>query len=84
MNWQKIKGTLESVKGWFKHSETIALARLQVLLGAVLALAASLAQDPNVSSAVQSILDPKYVPFYIIGIGVLTEVLRRRGATDLH
>jgi hypothetical protein len=75
--WQKIKG-------WFKHSETIFIARLQVFLGAVVAVGSALTSDPTVSSAIQSLLDPHYIPYYIIAIGVLTEVFRRRNATDLH
>lgn len=77
MNWQKIKS-------WFKHSETIALARLQVILGVLGVFVFNVLQDPNVVAAIQGVLKPQYVPYFIIGIGVLTEVLRRRGATDLH
>jgi hypothetical protein len=74
----------EKIKSWFGHSETILLARSQVLLGAVGAVVTALVNDPNTSSAVQSLLKPEYIPYYVIGIGILTEVLRRRGATDLQ
>jgi hypothetical protein len=74
----------EKIKSWFGHSETILLARLQVILGVLGVVATALVNDPNTSAAVQSLLKPEYVPYYVIGIGILTEVLRRRGATDLQ
>ena len=73
----------DKVKAWFKRSETIFWARLQVFAGAVMATVMALANDPNISDALKSILKPEYVPYYVIGFGLLTEILRRRRATDL-
>lgn len=75
---------LQKIKSFFLHSETILLARLQVLLGVLGVIVFNVLQDPNVSLAIQSVVKPQYVPYAVIAIGVLTEVLRRRGATDLN
>jgi hypothetical protein len=71
--WDKIKAS-------FKHSVTILWARIQVLAGVAIAAAMGLASDPNVTAAVQSLLQPKFIPYYVIGIGVITEIARRRTA----
>jgi hypothetical protein len=70
----------DKIKTWFKHSVTILWARIVTLGGAVLATLLSLSADPNVSSAIQSVLQPKFIPYYVIAIGVITELARRRTA----
>jgi hypothetical protein len=71
--WEKIKST-------FKHSVTILWARLLALAGLALASMQSLLGDPTISGAVQQLLNPHYIPWYVIGIGVVTELCRRRTA----
>lgn len=66
------------IKAWFKHSETIAWARLQMAAGALLSVVA--ATDPSLFN--QYIPD-RWLPLYVVGSGFLTEYLRRRGAKDL-
>ena len=66
------------IKSWFKNSITILWARTQVLAGLIAALLLALASDPNVTGAIQTALQPKYVPYYIIAIGLITEIARRR------
>jgi hypothetical protein len=73
----------DKIKAWFKRSETIFWARLQMLIGATTAAVLALANDPTVSDAIKQVLKPEYIPYYVIGFGVLTELLRRRRATDL-
>jgi hypothetical protein len=73
----------DKIKAWFKRSETIFWARLQMLIGATTAAVLALANDPTVSDAIKHVLKPEYIPYYVIGYGVLTELLRRRRATDL-
>jgi lysozyme family protein len=70
------------IKQWCKNSETIFWARLQVLLGSAAAIVMAVAADPSVNAAIQAVLKPEYVPYYVIAFGVLTEVLRRRRAND--
>jgi hypothetical protein len=70
----------DKIKAWFKHSLTILWARGVALLGVLLAAGEALLQDPNVTMAIQSALQPKYIPYYIIAIGLLTECARRRTA----
>lgn len=65
-------------KSLFKNSMTILWARLQVLAGLVVALLLAIAQDPNVTGAIEALLRPEFIPFYIIAIGLVTEIARRR------
>jgi hypothetical protein len=73
MMWKKIKC-------WFKNSITILWARTQVLLGLIVATLMALASDPNVTGAIQGVLQPKFIPYYVIAIGLITEIARRRTA----
>ena len=68
------------IRSWFKNSDTILWARMQVLAGLIAALLMALASDPNVSGAIQTALQPKYLPYYVIAIGLITEIARRRTA----
>jgi len=70
----------DKVKAWFKHSLTILWARAVALAGLLLAAGQSVLQDPNVNGAIQSALQPKFIPYYVIGIGLITEIARRRTA----
>jgi hypothetical protein len=70
----------DKIKAWFKHSMTILWARLLAVAGVALASAQSLLGDPNIGGAVQQLLKPQYIPWYVIGIGVITELCRRRTA----
>jgi hypothetical protein len=73
------------VRRFFKDSEAIFFARLQVLIGA---LASLVLIFPQYQSHFQTILVnaglEKYWPVVVIGMGLLAEVLRRRRATDLE
>ena len=71
------------IKSWFKNSVTILWARVQVFAGIATAALMALASDPNVTSAIQTALQPKYIPYYVIAIGLLTEIARRRTARSL-
>lgn len=71
---------LQTIKASFRHSLTILWARLVALFGLLLAVGEQVLQDPNVASAVQTALQPKYVPYYVIAIGLITELARRRTA----
>ncbi len=70
----------DKIKAWFKHSITILWARLVAFAGLLLVTGQSLIGDPNINSAIQSALQPKFIPYYVIGIGLITEVARRRTA----
>jgi hypothetical protein len=69
--WDKIKAS-------FKHSVTILWARAVAAAGLLLAAGQSLLADPNVNGAIQSVLQPKFIPYYVIAIGLVTELARRR------
>ena len=68
----------DKIKAWFKHSVTILLARTVALAGLLLTAGQSLLADPNVIGAIQSALQPKFIPYYVIAIGLVTEIARRR------
>lgn len=70
----------DNIKAWFRHSLTILWARAVTLAGLLLAAGDVLLADPNVTGAIQSVLQPKYVPYFVIAIGVITELARRRTA----
>ena len=70
----------DNIKAWFRHSVTILWARAMALAGLLLAAGQSLLQDPNVSGAIQTVLQPKFIPYYVIAIGLVTEIARRRTA----
>ena len=68
----------DKIKAWFKHSLTILWARLVALAGILLAAGQALLADPNVTAAIQTALQPKFIPYYVIAIGLVTEIARRR------
>lgn len=39
---------------------------------------ADLLELPGIKESIQLLLDPRYVPYYIIAIALLTELARRR------
>ena len=69
--WSKIKYL-------FRNSVTILWARIQMLAGLLAASLMALATDPNVTGAIQVAMDPKFIPYYVIAIGLITEIARRR------
>jgi hypothetical protein len=70
----------DKIKTWFKHSLTILWARGVALAGILLAAGQAVLADPNVTGAIQSALQPKFIPYYVIAIGLVTEIARRRTA----
>ena len=70
----------DRVKAAFKYSLTILWARIVALAGLLLASGQALIADPNVNDAMHALLKPQYVPYYVIAIGLITELCRRRTA----
>jgi hypothetical protein len=68
----------DKIKAWFKYSLTILWARVVALAGLLLAAGEALLSDPNITGAIQSVLQPKFIPYYVIAIGLVTELARRR------
>lgn len=72
----------EKIKAWFKHSETIFWARLQVALGTLLQVLTHTDLSPLIK-------DPKWLTVWtilsgwLVASGVITELARRRNAKDL-
>jgi hypothetical protein len=65
----------ERIKAWFKDSETIFWARLQMFVGAVWTVLVSIDLAP--------LLDPKWLTVWLVVSGVVTELARRSRAEDL-
>ncbi|HET7849058.1 MAG TPA: hypothetical protein VFL51_08350 [Pseudolabrys sp.] len=68
------------IKSWFRHSLTIVWARAVAFAGVLLASAQAVIADPNVNDAIHALLQPKFIPYYVIAIGLITEIARRRTA----
>ncbi|HEY7229437.1 MAG TPA: hypothetical protein VH558_03605 [Pseudolabrys sp.] len=66
------------IKSYFRNSATILWARIQVAAGVIGASLLALASDPNVTGPIQAMLRPNFIPYYIIAIGLITEIARRR------
>jgi hypothetical protein len=73
-----IQSMWSKTKSWFGNSLTILWARIQVLAGLLAAFLMALATDPNVTGAIQVALEPRFIPYYVIAIGLITEIARRR------
>jgi hypothetical protein len=69
--WQRIRA-------WFKDSETIFLARLQMLVGILWSVLPTI--DPTLF---QSLVGERWFGMFLIVWGVITEIARRRRAKDL-
>lgn len=63
----------DQIKSWFKHSETILWARLQMVVGAIWVALQATDLSP--------VLQGKYMTYWLIISGVITELVRRRGTT---
>ena len=66
----------------FKYSGTILWSRIVTFFGVLAGLAANAADwfggSPQIQAAVHDVFDPKYVPWYLVGVALVTEYLRRR------
>jgi hypothetical protein len=67
------------IGSWFRDSETLFWARLQVAAGAILGAVAV----TDITPIFQAFGLAKWTPVYLVASGLLTEVLRRSRATDL-
>ena len=65
----------EKIKAWFKDSETIVWARLQMAVGAVWTVLLQVDLAPVMST--------KQLTIWLVVSGVITELARRSRATDL-
>ena len=63
----------EKLKVWFNRSESILWARLQMVTGAGWAVLQATDLSP--------VLQGKYMTYWLICSGVITELVRRRGTT---
>ncbi|WP_011580579.1 MULTISPECIES: hypothetical protein [Chelativorans] len=68
--WQRIRD-------FFRDSETLAWARLQMILGVLLEVITTV--DPYLFAPVFG----DYFPWFLVANGLITEYLRRRRADDL-
>lgn len=64
--------TFNGIKNWFRHSETILWARIQILVGAIWTVAIATDLSPILNN-------PKYLTAWTLFSGIVTEYARRRG-----
>lgn len=69
----------ERIKAFFKESETIFYARLQLAVGAIAAVITYV--EPAVF---QPILGAQWFPWFLVANGLATEYLRRRRDTEMN
>lgn len=81
--WQKFKDWLAREWAAVKKSGTMLLAWLTSAIGLIVGTLADLYNDPSVNDAVRALLKPEYVPWYVLGFGLLLRIVRKRNATDL-
>lgn len=70
---------LNKLKAWCKHSETIFVARSQMLIGALLVAITQV--DPNLFIG---LVGAKWFPIFLIAHGAIVEILRRRGDPEMN
>ncbi len=75
--WEHTKAYYQRFHDSFHGSDTIVWARAQILLGA----AYTALQGVDISAFVT---DRHLLQYYIFANALITEMLRRRNATDLH
>ncbi len=73
----KFKSWFDSFVASFHDSEVLVWSRVQFLVGVVWAVLSQTDLSPVIS-------DPKYLTYWLIANGVITEYLRRRRADDFH
>jgi hypothetical protein len=69
------------LKAWFYHSETIAWARIQALIG--IAAQVLTFVDPQMVVAVIPVEYARYASLFLLLNGLATEWLRRRGDPEM-
>lgn len=68
--------TFQSIKDWFRNSETILFARMQVMVGVVWTVLSV--------SDLSPLLSGKYLTYWLIFSGIVSEYLRRRGTDTVN
>lgn len=63
---------------WCKHSATIVWSRLVAATSIALGLTNALVSNDSVHQALQNLMQPKFLPWYLLAVAVITEVARRR------
>lgn len=66
------------VWAWCKHSATIVWSRIVAATSIVLALVNEFVGNDAVHQALQGVMQPKFLPWYLLGVAVITEIVRRR------
>jgi hypothetical protein len=75
---QLTKDKLAKINADVIFTVSIVVARLQVVFWIIIESLSWLSNDPNTSAALQAIVNPKYVPFMFLALGMLTELAHRR------
>ena len=66
------------VWAWCKQSATIVWSRIVAVTSIVLGLINEFVGNDSVHQALQNVMQPKFLPWYLLGVAVITEIVRRR------
>ena len=84
--FKKLRDIWESIKAWFKYSETILLARVEAFAGILIAALEGVDWSPLLTLDFANAIHNKqalYIGGLIFAKGLILEIARRRRATDL-
>jgi hypothetical protein len=83
---QKFKDLLDNTKAWFKHSETILLARIEAFTGLVIGGISAMDWSPLLNLGVDTAMSLKqgvYLGSIMFVKGIVTEWVRRRNTIEV-
>jgi hypothetical protein len=78
--WERFKAWLAREWAAVKKSGTMLLAYLTSAAGLVIGSLADLYNDPSVNESIKSILKPEYIPWYVLGFGLLMRFVRKKNS----
>lgn len=79
--WERFKAWCAREWEAVKKSGTMLLAWLQAAIGVVAAGVVELYNDPSINDGIRAALDPKYVVWYVLGLGVLMRFVRKKNSS---
>lgn len=78
--WQSFKAWCAREWEAVKKSGTMLLAWLTSAAGLIVGALADLYNDPSVNEAVKAILDPKYIPWFVLAFGLMLRFVRKKNS----
>lgn len=79
--WQKFKDWCAREWEAVKKSGTMVFAWLTSAAGLIVGSLADIYNEPSINDAIKSALDPKYIPWYVLGFGLLLRLVRKKNSS---